>query len=331
MKTLKNSFLFLILLLSIGSCGDKTETKKDADETKTKPEIKTAQLYSKAYGESSNPAVVFLHGGPGYNSAGFEATTAQRLADSGFYVIVYDRRGEGRSIDKNAAYNFEQTFDDLKSLYEKYGFEKAILIGHSYGGVVATLFAEKYPENINSLFLVGAPVSMQETFRTIIKTCKSIYTQKKDDANLKYIDMLEKMDTSSIEYSSYCFGHAMQNGFYSPTVATEEALAIYATFNTDTLLKNHAMKMTREGPEGFWKNENYTTIDLTKNIRNLVAKGMKIYALYGKDDGLYSTEQVKFLEDLIGLDNLKYLDNCSHNVFVDCQSEFIDALKNWSK
>jgi hypothetical protein len=33
-------------------------------------------------------------GGPGYNCAGFEVSTAQELANNGFYVIVYDRRGK---------------------------------------------------------------------------------------------------------------------------------------------------------------------------------------------------------------------------------------------
>lgn len=56
-----------------------------------------AEIYSAAYGKASDPAVIFLHGGPGYNSLDFEVTTAQKLADQGFYVIVYDRRGEGRS------------------------------------------------------------------------------------------------------------------------------------------------------------------------------------------------------------------------------------------
>jgi hypothetical protein len=31
-------------------------------------------------------------GGPGYNCGGFEVSTAQELANNGFYVIVYDRR-----------------------------------------------------------------------------------------------------------------------------------------------------------------------------------------------------------------------------------------------
>jgi proline iminopeptidase len=55
------------------------------------------ELYSRAFGNAKDTPILFLHGGPGYNCAGFEVSTAQELANNGFYVIVYDRRGEGRS------------------------------------------------------------------------------------------------------------------------------------------------------------------------------------------------------------------------------------------
>ncbi len=287
-------------------------------------------LYVKSFGDRKATPVIFLHGGPGYNSASFEATTAQKLAENGFFVIVYDRRGEGRSLDKNAQFNFDESYKDIKAIYAQMGIEKAVLIGHSFGGIVATLFAEKNPILVQSVVLVGAPVSLQESFRTIIKKSKQIYEQKKDSVNLKYIALLEKMDSDKLEYSSYCFGHAMSNGFYSPKQATAEAKSIYATFKTDTLLQKYASKMTYPGPKGFYDNEHYTTIDLTNSIKDLKLKKMPIYGLYGKEDGLYSVEQIKSLMKLIGKKNVKYLDNCSHSVFVDQQTVFIASLKKWS-
>jgi len=288
-------------------------------------------IYTKTFGSSKDKPIIFLHGGPGYNCVNFEATTAQQLADKGFFVIVYDRRGEGRSTDPNAKFTFEETFDDLNDIYQKYNFTKATLIGHSFGGIVATLFAETNPKKIQSIILVGAPVSLQSTFKNILSKSKSIYQTKNDSVNLTYISMLENMDTTSIKYSSYCFGHAMQNGFYTPKNPSEEAKNIYSTFRTDTLLKKYASQMSYEAPKGFWKNENYTTIDLTKNLQSLQKQNIIIYGLYGKDDGLYSTQQVTDLQSLIGSSNLIYIDNCSHNVFIDQQIQFIDAIKTWVK
>jgi pimeloyl-ACP methyl ester carboxylesterase len=193
-------------------------------------------IYTKTFGNTKDKPIIFLHGGPGYNCVNFETTTAQQLADKGFYVIVYDRRGEGRSEDLNAQFTFQETFDDLNAIYQKYGLTKSTLIGHSFGGVIATLFAEKY-----------------------------------------------------------------------------------------------ASQSTYQAPQGFWKNEKYTTIDLTANLKNLQAGKIKIYGLYGKDDGLYSADQVQELKNRLGTDHVKYFDNCSHYVFIDQQSQFIDAIEAWTK
>jgi proline iminopeptidase len=159
--------------------------------------INAQTIYSKAYGNSSDDPLIFLHGGPGYNAVGFEVTTAQKLSESGFYVIVYDRRGEGRSPDKNATFTFEETFNDLEALFDKFHLKSASLIGHSFGGVVATLFADKYPSKVNSIILAAAPLSIQETFLTILKLLKSIYFANNDSVNLNYISMLEQMDKNS--------------------------------------------------------------------------------------------------------------------------------------
>lgn len=293
--------------------------------------VSAQTLYIKTFGNSKDKPIIFLHGGPGYNCANFELTTAEQLADKGFFVIVYDRRGEGRSTDQNAKFTFKESFDDLNAIYKKYGLKKATLLGHSFGGVVATLFAEANPKKVQSIILIGAPVSLQKTFKNILSKSKSIYQEKKDSINLNYVSVLESMDTASIEYSSYCFGHAMQNGFYAPKNPTAAAKNVYSKFRTDPLLAKYASQMSYEAPQGFWKNEKYTTIDLTKNLQHLQKKKISLYGLYGKDDGLYSEQQVADLQNLIGANNLKYFDNCSHNVFIDQQTAFIDALIMWTK
>lgn len=293
--------------------------------------VRAQSIYSKAYGDQKSTPILFLHGGPGYNCVNFEVTTAQKLADNGFYVIVYDRRGEGRSKDLKADFTFKQTFDDINDLYKKYKIKKANIIGHSFGGMVGTLFTKAYPKKVNSLILVGAPVNLQESFKTIINSSKKIYETNKDSTSLYYIGLLEKMDTTSMEYASYCFMNAMKNGFYSPKEPTDNAKALYKQLGSSELY-SVAKEMTIQAPQGFSKNEKYTTINLTGDIITLVEQQVKIYGMYGQEDGLYSPMQVLDLAMTLGpIDNLAYFDNCSHNVFIDQQEKFIDALKKWLK
>ena len=283
-------------------------------------------LYVRTFGNKTGKPVIFLHGGPGYNAAAFEISTAKPLSEKGYFVIVYDRRGEGRSAEAtNAAYTFQQTFDDLTNLMAKYNIQRATLIGHSFGGLVGTLFAEKYPSRVQELILASVPVVMQETFRTILVSSKKVYEAKRDTSNLHYVKLIEKMDTASIEYSTYLFMHAMQNGFYSTKTPNETAISLYSAAKKDSLYP-YLSQMSREATIGYWQKERYTTLNISEHIKNIRVRGIRIIGIYAKEDGLYSPTQVMQLKDLLGNQNVYYLDNCSHNVFIDRQDQFISLI-----
>lgn len=286
------------------------------------------EVYSQTFGNVNDKAIIFLHGGPGYNSVNFEVSTAEELANNGFFVIVYDRRGEGQSQNIAADYTFAQTFEDLNEIYNKYHIEKATLIGHSFGGIIATLFAEKQPEKVQSIFLVSAPVAFQKCLQSVLASVKKIYTEKQDTVNLNYVKMLENMDSASLQYSSYLFMHAMSNKFYSPKEPTEKAQQLYAELRNNTLVQKYGNLSDYKAPMGFWTNENYTTIDLTENIKRLKNNNLNIFGIYGKDDGIIPESQVEDLRELIGNENVLYIENASHNVFIDRQDEFIKWMKS---
>lgn len=161
---MKSSILTLILLFSIS--------------------ITYAQLpYTKVFGDSTSKPLIFLHGGPGSNAGSFELTTAQEIADMGYFVILYDRRGEGRSADLKAKYTFRQTFDDLNDLYKRFGIKRATLIGYSFGGLLATLYAEKYSDKVSSLVLVSSLLSLQDTYAAILDRSGVVFREKHDTAD----------------------------------------------------------------------------------------------------------------------------------------------------
>ena len=180
------------------------------------------------------------------------------------------------------------------------------------------------------LFWTGV-VSLQESFKTIIDSSEKIYEESKNETNLSYIKMLKAMDSASVAYSSYCFMHAMQNGFYTPENPTTEAQRIYKLFKSDPILIEHASKMGYKQPQGFWKNEAYTTMDLSKNITDLIKDEINILGIYGKEDGLYSSQQIADLKEMLGDKNVLYLDDCSHSVYIDQQKLFIAGLNKWIK
>jgi proline iminopeptidase len=85
--------------------------------------------------------------------------------------------------------------------------------------------------------------------------------------------------------------------------------------------------MTYDAPKQFSLNEQYTTLDLSLNISNLRATNINVIGIYGKDDGLYSSEQIEKLKKIINVESVYYIENASHNVFIDRQTEFINIIK----
>lgn len=283
------------------------------------------EIYSKAYGKKTSPAILFIHGGPGYNSVSFELSTAQKLADEGYYVIVYDQRGGGRSKEvKDSKYTFEEAFGDINSILTKYGVKKVSIMGHSWGGSLGLQYAMKYPDKVNKFIMVDSPLSYQKSFKTIIKRCKEKYTADKSP-NLQYILMLEKMDTTTIEYSSYCFMNAMQCGLYQPKNQSPESQALYLELSKMPEAK-YMSDMTREPVSGFFTNEKYTLMDMTEPIKKLAAKN-KIFGIFGAEDGLFDEAQYNEFKSLMGEDNFSIIPDASHSVFIDQREQFIDLVK----
>ncbi|MCU7616621.1 alpha/beta hydrolase [Chryseobacterium sp. PBS4-4] len=196
-------------------------------------------MYSKAYGRTENPSVIFIHGGPSGNATLFEATTAQKLADRGFYVIAYDRRGEGRSIDSTATFAYEEAIRDLNEIYKLYNIKKTNLIAHSFGGLVGTIFTEQNPEKVNALVLAGALFSQQETYDHILGTTKAIYQKQNESLMLSKITEIENLDKNSAAYRKRCFELAGQNNYFKMPSPTSEANNLRNNYEQSDFFKNN--------------------------------------------------------------------------------------------
>ena len=284
-------------------------------------------IHSRAFGDPDHPALVFLHGGPGYNSASFESTTAHTLADAGFRVIVYDRRGEGQS-EGPADYTFAQSVADLDSLYTIYGLDQAVLLGHSFGGVIATRYAESYPRRVRALVLLSAPVSIPASLRHIVTTARQRFTEAADSSGLARLRMLATVDSSSLLYSSMVLAEAMRGGAYRPARPTAQADSLRARLQADTLLSRYSSASSYPPVLGFYANEPYTTLDEGSRIK-AVAERLPVFALYGTEDGLYAPTEIDQLARRLPAGHVRRIEGAAHNVFIDRQDEFIRQLLDW--
>ena len=281
------------------------------------------QIYSKAYGQKENPAIIYVHGGPRGNSTLFEGTTATALAKKGYYVIVYDRRGEGRSADPNAKLTFEEAALDLNVLIKQYGLKKVSILGHSFGGIVSTLFTNDYPEKVERLILVGALFSQQESYDHILNTSLKFAEQKKDTAILHKISTIKSLDKKSEQYRKQTYEIASHYGFFKmprPTEASKRVNEQYENSFAKSNIRND------KAPTLFYENESRVNIDTKSILKNLLNKKVKLSAIYGLQDGVFSGKQLSDLKKITGASNFYTIDNCSHYPFVDQQEKFVNSV-----
>ncbi|CAC9973412.1 alpha/beta fold hydrolase [Flavobacterium panici] len=284
-------------------------------------------LYIKTYGNEKNKPLIFIHGGPSGNATLFEGTTAQNLADQGFYVIAYDRRGEGRSADPDAKFTYEEAFQDLNSIYKKYHLKKAVLLSHSFGGLVATLYTNKYPQNVSALVLAGALFSQQETYDHILNSIKKIHDG--DSKTLNKIAYIEKLDKNSAGYRKHCFDLASDENYFKMPKPTKASKKLYADYEAGEFFKTNIRN--KNAPLLFYQNEKQNNIDSRPFLKKIKAKRIPIFAIYGKQDGIFSSAQITSIKNLAGKDHFAFLDNCSHYLFVDQQVEFLSKINKWLK
>ena len=105
--------------------------------------------------DGDGPTLVLMHGlTANANSFGalMEAGLSPRLR-----VLAFDLRGRGLSDKPATGYTVEDHAADMIGALDALGIEKAIVGGHSYGGLLTYHLAATYPERIERCVLIDAP------------------------------------------------------------------------------------------------------------------------------------------------------------------------------
>lgn len=125
--------------------------------------------------------VVLFHG---KNFGGYYWTNVIReLTGKGFRVIVPDQIGFGKSSKPFIHYSFHQLARWNKQLLDSLGISRAIILGHSMGGMLATRFALLYPSQTEKLLLEN-PIGLEDyrTFIPYVSTAQQYRTELKSTA-----------------------------------------------------------------------------------------------------------------------------------------------------
>lgn len=153
-----------LLLLSFPACtkerridtdGNLVPRTVEQDPALPSISVNGTLFHSEAFGHPDSALIVVLHGGPGSDYR--YLLNCKAFADHGYRVVFYDQRGSGLSKRHNKeTYSLQLMLDDLGAViahYRQSTAQKVFLLGHSWGGMLATAFINKYPSAISGAIL----------------------------------------------------------------------------------------------------------------------------------------------------------------------------------
>jgi len=98
------------------------------------------------------PTLVLLHGGPGFDHSGFKPSFSALAPDA--QLVYLDHRGNGRSERSTPdRWTLAEWADDLRAFCDALGIERPVVLGQSFGGMVAMAYATRHPEHPGGLVL----------------------------------------------------------------------------------------------------------------------------------------------------------------------------------
>ncbi|MDP8887493.1 MAG: alpha/beta hydrolase [Thermoproteota archaeon] len=217
------------------------------------------------------------------------------LLKSGFRVIAYEIRGHYRTgMGKVGAYAMQDLVTDLEHLLEHLNIKKCTIIGHSIGGIIASMYAAEHSDTVDAIVMINSsPKKFEEKdLEKHFKTRKIAITQG--------IEALAENKLRSFDESRDLFKDKKHSDFFRDV-------------------------FTKTSVEGFVA----ATIALYTIPGNVVDKlqtsNCKVFAIVGSDDDVFMRLLKETKEEMPRL-KVRILEGSDHWVIIEKPDEMYDIL-----
>ena len=243
-----------------------------------------------------------LHGGPGahhdYLLPGFDALARDRE------LIYYDQRGGGQSpVPRETPVGWREHVADLEELRRQWSLEKLTLIGYSWGGLLAQLYATDHPNRVGRLALVSpAPAwrEMRLEFERRFAERNLAPVLQQQRAELRTSGLREK---NPAEYARRLFELSVSAYFYDPARARDLT----------------PFRVTGRTQQEVWSS--LGDYDLRPALAGL---DIPAIVLQGEDDPI-PLESTRTVARLLSAE-FHLLPRCGHVPYIEAHEEFVRLL-----
>lgn len=154
------------------------------------------QIYYEEYGIGNNPTLVYIHGGPGESCLTY-TYQAQKMS-AHFHIISFDQYGVFRSdaITDEQKADVKYHIDMIEQMRVALDIKSWIPLGHSFGGMLALVYAHTYPDSTDAVIYDCPMWSALHTARAIAQATLPYFEQNNMTKQIAIISEILKDDIS---------------------------------------------------------------------------------------------------------------------------------------
>jgi proline iminopeptidase len=110
------------------------------------------EIHVETVGRTDGIPAVYLHGGPG---SGCQPDHRRLFDPERFHAVLFDQRGAGRSRPKGRREDntLPHLIADMELIREKFGFQRWLIVGGSWGATLALAYAQAHPDRVTGIVL----------------------------------------------------------------------------------------------------------------------------------------------------------------------------------
>jgi proline iminopeptidase len=251
------------------------------------------------------PTIVLLHGGPGFDHSCFKPCL-DSLAEVA-QLVYLDMRGNGRSdsgpVDQ---WNIQTWAEDIAAFCQTLSIKRPILMGYSFGGIMALATAVRFPELASRLVIVSSAAILDPTL--IVRRFAELGGTQAGDAALAMFQ-----DPSDPQRRADYFEHC---------------IPLYARTQGDPEHDGRTVMNPEVTAHFFRPGGEFWSLDFLEELRRLPVPTLM---LHGRMDPIVPVElaQKTVASFPDGIARLHVFDNCSHDVLLDKLDRAVELTREF--
>ncbi|MVM35643.1 alpha/beta fold hydrolase [Spirosoma sp. HMF4905] len=271
--------------------------------------------------------ILYLHGGPGGHIHQGLINSLAPLADDGYAIYFYDQIGSGFSdrLADIADYTVDRHISDLDAITQKLGGQ-VILIGQSWGTILATLFTARYPQRTQHLIL-SSPGPIFPMHQELVKlpTPDSIHLRAPIFTNAQGNKKANNIRTKAMVFLASSFGWQLASN------QEADAFATYGGYQVDrSTVCDTALIPEMEPGNGFYAGvRTYKSLLEMKDYRMTFRKlKTQVSILKGECDNLpwgYTQEYLAVFPN----HRLTIIPGAGHFLWVEQPTLYLNAIREF--